>query len=286
MRVTVVIATYNRRDQLRRAIDSVLNQTKQPHEVIVVDDGSCDGTHQMLQADYADKVKVYHQPNKGVSAARNRGIEEADGEWTAFLDSDDWWLPGKLAEQINFHRKFPGFLISQTDEIWIRDNVRVNPKKYHSKKAGWIFDICLERCMITPSAVMVNKQIFEDVGMFDEQLPACEDYDLWLRITRKYQVGLVDKKLVVKTGGHHDQLSCKYWGMDRFRIQALEKLLDYPLEAEKERSVLDTLIKKSLILAQGSQKRNRPDGAYLYNSKAKKYLAMLECQNESCQKNY
>ncbi len=193
------------------------------------------------------------------------------------MDSDDWWLPRKLEEQINFHCKFPQFRISQTNEMWIRNNIQVNPKKYHLKKAGWIFDLCLERCMITPSAVMIHSQVFEDIGMFDENLPACEDYDLWLRVTNKYQVGLINEKLVVKTGGHSDQLSGKYWGMDRFRVQALEKILQSQLDERNERIALDMLVKKSLILVQGSLKRNKLEQARIYQSKAEKYQTQLEC---------
>ena len=285
MAVSVVIPTYNRCRELERALNSVLSQTIQPEEVIIVDDGSNDQTLNMLQQYEKQDIKIIHQANRGVSAARNRGVEEGGSEWIAFLDSDDWWLPDKLQKQINFHREYPQFLISQTNEIWIRHNVRVNPKKYHEKRAGWIFHICLERCMITPSAVMINRQIFEDVGFFDQNLPACEDYDLWLRVACKYPVGLIKEELVVKTGGHSDQLSGKYWGMDRFRVKALEKLLEHPLDPEKRRNALDTLIKKSGILAQGSLKRNKPDIACLYQEKVNRYQAQLEGISEVQQSN-
>jgi len=276
MKISVVIPTHNREKELRRAIDSVLNQAAKPEEIIVVDDGSEEEALDVLH-EYNEKgIKVFRQLNRGVSAARNKGIEVSKGDWISFLDSDDWWLPGKLEEQINFHVRFPELLISQTDEIWLRNGVRINPRKYHLKRGGWIFDLCLERCMITPSAVLINKRIFEEIGMFDECLPACEDYDLWLRIAHKYPVGLIDEKLVVKTGGHSDQLSGKYWGMDRFRIKSLEKLLENTLDAEKEMGVLDVLIRKASILAQGSQKRNELERAGLYQLKAEKYRLALE----------
>lgn len=281
MRVSVVIPTYNRARELKRAIDSVLAQTQLPAEVVIIDDGSDDGTLQMLESYKEGRIRIFEQSNRGVSAARNRGIVESKNDWVAFLDSDDWWLPRKLEEQIKFHKIFAHLLISQTDEAWIRHNVSVHPKKYHRKKAGWIFEVCLERCMISPSAVMINKQILEDVGMFDEDLPACEDYDLWLRVTHKYPVGLINEKLVVKTGGHSDQLSGKHWGMDRFRIQALEKLLQCPLDADKEKNVLDMLLKKSLIIAQGSLKRNELGRANIYQSKAGEYQTALRYLSES-----
>jgi len=285
MAVSVVIPTYNRCCELERALTSALSQTIQAEEVIIVDDGSDDRTLNMLQQYERQDIKILHQSNSGVSVARNRGVEESKSEWIAFLDSDDWWLPDKLQKQIRFHHEYPQFLISQTNEIWIRHNERVNRKKYHEKRAGWIFHICLERCMITPSAVMINRQIFEDVGLFDQNLPACEDYDLWLRVACKYPVGLIKEELVVKTGGHSDQLSGKYWGMDRFRVEALEKLLEHPLNAEKRRSALNMLIKKSGILAQGSLKRNKPDTARLYQEKVSGYQAQLEDMSEVQQSN-
>jgi glycosyltransferase involved in cell wall biosynthesis len=276
MKISVVIPTHNRREKLRRAIESVRAQTLSPQEVIVVDDGSTDGTLEMLQDRALSNLKVVGQTNRGVSAARNSGIRASKNEWVAFLDSDDWWLPGKLEQQAQFHKRFPEYLISQTDEIWIRNNLRINPKKYHRKRAGWIFNLCVERCMITPSAVMINDRVFQEVGVFDESLPACEDYDLWLRVTDKYPVGLLDAKLVVKTGGHADQLSGRYWGMDRFRVCALEKAVKNSTGIENRISALRMLVEKSSILAEGSAKRNKPDAAGFYQLKISEYSRELE----------
>jgi len=283
VKISVVIPTYNRKEELGRALDSILNQTIRPNEIIVVDGCSDDGTKLVLQEYAVREVRTFIQTGEGVSNARNEGIKESTNEWVAFLDSDDWWLPNKLEEQVRFHLNFPRCLISQTDEIWIRNNIRVNPKKYHIKKGGRIFDLCLERCMITPSAVLINKCIFDDVGLFDEGLPVCEDYDLWLRVAKKYEIGLIEEKLVVKTGGHPDQLSVKYWGMDRFRVKALEKMLEEPLDLEEKKGVLDTLIKKSWILAQGSTKRNETTRAQLYQEKTEEYQKMLRSLNEAGQ---
>lgn len=280
VKISVIIPTYNRKEELRRALDSVLNQTKKPDEIIVVDGGSNDGTKLILQEYAARGVRTFLQTGEGVSNARNEGIRESGNEWVAFLDSDDWWLANKLEEQVGFHVNFPQFLISQTDEIWIRNNIRVNPKKYHLKKGGRIFDLCLERCMITPSAVLINKRIFDEVGLFDEGLPVCEDYDLWLRVAKKYKVGFIEEKLTVKTGGHSDQLSVRYWGMDRFRVKALEKILEELLDLEEKKGVLDMLIKKSWILAQGSVKRNETTRAQLYQAKVDEYREMLRDLNE------
>ena len=139
------------------------------------------------------------------------------------------------------------------------------------KQGGDIFGISLERCMISPSAVMIHRALFEEMGGFDETLPVCEDYDLWLRITARHKVGLIKEKLVVKNGGHSDQLSRKYWGMDRFRIQALEKILETELTICRREEVLKTLTFKLKVLADGCQKRGKEKEAKEYFDKLKGY---------------
>lgn len=275
MKISVLVPTYNRAQKIARAVDSILNQTHRPFEVIVVDDGSTDKTP-LLLTKYNGAVKVIRQNNQGVAAARNRAIKEASGEWLALLDSDDWWMPEKMEKQIDFHLKNPDLLISQTNELWLRNGVKVNPKRYHEKLAGWIFEKCLERCLISPSAVLINRKVLREVGLFDESLPACEDYDLWLRITRLFRVGLLKEKLVVKTGGHQDQLSAKFWGLDRFRVQALEKILNFPLGKEQQKEVFRVLVAKLTILKNGSLKRGDTGRAQTYRKKIERYKAVLK----------
>ena len=174
---------------------------------MVVDDGGTDGTWEVLSA--WREIRVLRHPHRrGVSAARNTGINAARGQWLAFLDSDDLWLPDKLARQIAYLTSPAGVCcLCQTDETWVRRGVRVNKPLSHRKVAGRIFLPSLARCMISPSAVMLHRRLFQDHGGFDETLPAAEDYDLWLRLTWRYEVGLVDEPLVIKRGGHPDQLS-------------------------------------------------------------------------------
>ena len=222
--VSVIIPTYNRGWVLREAIDSVLAQEFKDFELIVVNDGSTDDTGQILEA-YGQDLMILRQTNRGVSAARNRGIAAADGRLVAFLDSDDLWLPRKLSSQVDFFNSNPAALINQTEEIWIRNGVRVNPKTRHHKFSGMIFEQSLGLCLVSPSAVMMKKSLFDAVGVFDEDLPACEDYDLWLRISWRYPVHLIETPLIIKRGGHADQLS-KAAGLDRFRIQALKKMIE------------------------------------------------------------
>jgi len=193
----------------------VLHQTYYPDEIVVIDDGSVDGTMDAF-AQFGDSIAILNQSNKGVSAARNSGILNSLGDWLTFLDSDDEWLPEKLEMQVKYHKENPQIKISQTNEIWIRNEKRVNPMKKHQKYRGWIFKKCLPLCIVSPSAVMIHRSVFDEVGLFDETLPVCEDYDLWLRIARRYEIGLLPENFVIKYGGHDDQLSQKYWGMDRY----------------------------------------------------------------------
>ena len=253
--VSVIIPTYDRREVLPRALDSVLAQTSTPWELLVVDDGSADGTSSMLAERYPG-VEVLEQPNRGVSAARNLGIAKARGEWIALLDSDDVWLPTKLERQLAALDAAPAHRLCHTEEIWIRNGRRVNQMKKHAKSGGHIYQKCLPLCCISPSSVLIHRSLFEDVGGFDESLPACEDYDLWLRVTARESVLFVDEPLIEKYGGHDDQLSRKHWGMDRFRIRALEKILsEGVLDANNEYETRLMLVRKLEILINGAKKR-------------------------------
>ncbi len=255
---SVVIPTYNRAHCVTRAVDSVLAQTFTNFECIVVDDGSTDETQQLLSP-YKNKIQYQYIAHSGVSVARNTGIALAKGEWLAFLDSDDLWLPGKLAEQYAFIQSHPEILIHQTDEVWVRKGNRVNPKKKHQKKEGYIFEDCLHLCLVSPSAVVVHRSVFERVGMFDERMPACEDYDLWLRVAWQYYIGFIPEKLIVKYGGHSDQLSASLWGMDRFRVYALCKLLAHfgsLIPQGYYQKAIEVALQKCAVLYQGAEKRN------------------------------
>jgi glycosyltransferase involved in cell wall biosynthesis len=269
--VSVIIPTYNRGWIVQEAIDSVLDQDFRDFELIVVDDGSDDNTREMLSA-YGKAITILRQPNRGVSAARNRGIAEAAGQLIAFLDSDDLWLPGKLASQVKFFEENADAVVNQTQEIWVRNGVRVNPKKRHHKFSGMIFERSLALCLVSPSAVMIKKGLFDDVGLFDEQLPACEDYDLWLRISCRYPVHLIDHPLIIKRGGHDDQLS-KAAGLDKYRIQSLIKIIDSDLlTAQQYRAAVFSLKEKCDVYAGGCRKRGREEEAEHFTSLAERYL--------------
>ncbi len=269
MKFSVIIPSYDRAATLERAIRSVLAQSLAPQEVIVVDDASNDGTSAILNQ-YASDIKIITNPeNSGVSFSRNAGIEVAGSEWIAFLDSDDEWHPEKLEKQMHFHEHHPELFISQCEEIWIRNGVRVNPMDKHAKQSGWIFEACLPLCIVSPSATIIHRGVFDHVGLFDVNLPACEDYDLWLRIAPHYEIGLLSEQLVTRYGGHADQLSRKYWGMDRFRITSMEKHLESKLKPSWKNALLKELEFKCGVVAQGARKRNNSEMATTYFEKQK-----------------
>ena len=267
--VSVILPTYNRGWILKEAIDSILAQEFKDFELIVVDDGSTDNTGEILDS-YEQDIIVLRQSHKGVSAARNRGIAEAAGRLVAFLDSDDLWLPRKLTSQVDFFSSNPAAVINQTEEIWVRNGVRVNPKTRHHKFSGMIFERSLALCLVSPSAVMIKKNLFSEVGVFDENLPACEDYDLWLRISCRYPVHLIEKPLIMKRGGHADQLS-KAPGLDKFRIQSLKKIIaSGQLEQDLYRAAVRTLQEKCAIYAAGCRKRGKDAEAQIYDELARR----------------
>jgi glycosyltransferase involved in cell wall biosynthesis len=260
-KISVIIPTYNRRELVREAIASVMAQSYSDFELIVVDDGSGDGTAEVVSE--FSRVRYVYQPNHGVSAARNHGVALSNGEWIAFLDSDDIWQPRKLEYQLAFFTTHSEAQICQTEEIWLRNGIRVNPHNKHRKTGGDIFARSLILCLVSPSAVMLSRALFERISGFDENLPACEDYDLWLRITATLPVYLIETPLVLRRGGHADQLSRRFWGMDRFRVQSLCKLLDANILSVEQRRLTEHMLrKKCTILAQGARKRGQNDERY------------------------
>ena len=270
--VSVIIPTYNRWPMVRQAIESVLAQSHRAWELIVVDDGSNDCTAEHL-AQYGASIRHASRSRSGVAAARNYGVGIAKGRYVAFLDSDDLWMDRKLEIQAAFMEQHSEIQICQTDEIWIRNGVRVNPRAKHAKPSGDIFRRSLDLCLVSPSAVMMTKELFNQVGGFDESFPVCEDYDLWLRIAVDHPVPLISMPLVVKQAGHSDQLSHSVWGMDRYRVQSLRKLLTQGLSGEKRDWTIEALKDKITVLCQGARKRGKEDEAIAYEAILSDFLS-------------
>jgi glycosyltransferase involved in cell wall biosynthesis len=263
--ISVIITTYNRLNFLKTAIKSVLSQSYKDYELIVVDDGSNDGTEEYIKKHHQNHIKFIYQNNSGISSARNTGLKYAKGTYIAFLDADDQWKKNKLQIQYNEIIKNPNIALNYTDEIWLRNDKFLNQKNIHRKYSGWIFSKCLPLCIISPSSALIKKNIFDDIGYFDETMEVCEDYDLWLRITLKYPVQFIEKKLIIKYGGHNDQLSKKYFGMDRFRIYSLLKLLKRTdINKNNKLLIVNEIRKKYKVIKTGCMKRNKNIKEFLF----------------------
>jgi glycosyltransferase involved in cell wall biosynthesis len=256
--VAVILPTYNRADWIRHAIDSVLDQTFRNYELWVVDDGSTDETADLL-LEYGQRIRpIRLDRNLGVSHARNVAIQASDSQWVAFLDSDDRWRPEKLERQMGLAAEKPEANLIHTEEIWIRRGVRVNPMGKHAKSGGDLFRRSLRRCLVSPSSALIRRDVFSEVGLFNESLPACEDYDLWLRILCRHSAHFVSEPLVVKYGGHDDQLSRAVPFLDRYRIRALLDLLTWGDLSERQRQwTFDELTWKCRVFGEGCLKHGR-----------------------------
>ena len=254
--ISVVIPTFNRLIYLERAIKSVLNQTISVNEIIIVDDGSDDGTSEFVHSNYPN-IKYIFQSNSGVSAARNTGIKAASSNWIAFLDSDDAWVTNKIQKQITELELNPEMNFCHSNEIWIRNGKEIKQKNTHKKFGGFIFNKCLDKCRISPSTVICRKSLLIKLNGFDEDLAICEDYDLWLRITSDNPVIYIEKPLIIKYGGHQDQLSRNSEGIESYHIKSLEKLLMQDFPSEHRIAMENMLINKLKIYANGAKKRGR-----------------------------
>ncbi len=273
--ISVIIPTFNRAAFLREAVTSVLEQDYfrrsgpgRSFELLVVDDGSSDNTREVVES-FAGPATLLGQPHRGVSAARNLGLRSARGEFIAFLDSDDLWKKEKIGVQMGYFKAFPDAKVCYTEEIWLRRGKLLNPHRKHQKPSGWIFDRVLPLCLLSLSSCLFRREVFMEVGFFDETLPACEDYDLGIRLAHEYPIHLIPRPLIIKRGGHPDQLSRRYWGMDRFRVHALEKALRLDLSPEEVRLVKEELVRKCRVLVQGFTRRGN-------RSEAERYRTLLQ----------
>ena len=259
---SVIIPTYNRCQLVQESIESVMKQTFSSYEIIVVDDGSNDESRSYVTSRYGSKVTYFYQERLGPSAARNRGVEAAKGQYIAFLDSDDLWLPVKLERQMRYFELNPDILYCHTEEIWMSHGRRIYPKQKHQKAGGMIYDRALKLCLVSPSAVAIKKDLFVSVGGFDESFPAAEDYDLWLRLLHRYPIGFIEEPLVVKRAGSWEQLSFKTQAIDRYRIRALCKILNSgEITPDQVFATWNELVMKVKIYAKGCRKRNRESEA-------------------------
>jgi len=259
--ISIILPTYNRAQFLPRALDSVFAQTYENWELILIDDGSTDETVEVLKQYDVSRITYIYQENGGVSSARNYGIGRCKGEVIALLDSDDEWMPTKLETQIGYMHEHE-YEISQTNEIWYRKGKRVNQPAKYTKPEGWFFEASVKMCLISPACTMFTRVAWDTIGPFDESMPSCEDYDMWLRACLAYPVGLVAEPMTIKHGGRSDQLSVCVPCADLYRIRALVKILQCGnLDTSQRAIVMDELEVKAAIYKQGCEKRGKLEDA-------------------------
>lgn len=262
---SVIIPTYNRAEFLKICLESVLSQTFEDFEVIIVDDGSQDNTENIMAKFNDTRIRYIRQDHYGVSLARNIGLNHSRGKFICFLDSDDRFRKEKLSVTYEYIKRYSQYKIFHSEEMWYRNGSYLPQKQYHQKPSGYVFSQAVKLCCISISTAAIEKTVFKDIGYFDPDLPACEDYDFWLKATCKYPVFLIEKHLTIKEGGHPDQQSKKYPAMDKFRIYALQKILKSgslnPADFETARK---ELVSKCSIYIKGAVKRKKTEEITYY----------------------
>jgi len=278
--ISVIIPTYNRSSLLIEALESVFAQTAGYSEIIVADDGSTDSTEAdvvKLNDRILTPVRYIYQSHTGMPGqVRNMGAGMAEGEYLAFLDSDDFWQSEKLMKQIDFFENQSDIKICHTRETWLRKGKEISQAKQRHKREGNVFSDALKKCIIGPSTVMMKRELFEDAGGFREDLEIAEDYEFWLRITDRNPVGYIDEPLVIKRAGEWEQLSEKYGHIELFRLRGLKDLVDSRAftEEHKEEAARELSL-KCRIYAAGCRKRGRKDEAVEFEKLADEYTRRL-----------
>jgi glycosyltransferase involved in cell wall biosynthesis len=250
--VSAIIPTWNRRELVQRAVRSVLAQTEPVDEIIVVDDGSTDGTGEALAAAFGDRITYVRQANAGVSAARNRGLALARGRLLALLDSDDEWLPEKTRLQREFLDAHPGFglVLCDVQRVGLDGTPQdVLRRRDQLPEDGRILRHVLREPALVPASAMVTREAYAAIGGFDEALATGEDLDWHLRIAARFPIGVVQQPLVRAVRGH-DGLSALARTWDDYR-RVMERSIEAARTTLDARSCDEALALASLRLARG-----------------------------------
>jgi glycosyltransferase involved in cell wall biosynthesis len=270
--VSVIIPTYNREKIITRAIDSVFAQTYRDFEIVVLDDGSQDNTRAVAQA-YGPKVHYFYQDNKGIAGARNAGMHQTAGDYIAFLDSDDYWLPGKLEQQMALFSQHPeyGMVGCQCGSVQIDGTYR---EKNRPGKSGWILYDLFNKNFIRTSSAVITRACLEKVGGFDETLREGEEYDYWLRIAAEFAIGFINEPLTVYVD-NTDGMSTDSLTGRLHRLKVLEKkYLKKKIPPQMyRRRIADTC---HYIGRHYIEKGNRPEGIAYLKKAQKLYPAYLK----------
>lgn len=273
-KVSVVIPAFNCEAYIDETIEGVLLQTLPPHEVIVVDDGSTDGTAEKLQK-YRHVIRYIHQSNKGPSAARNVAVSNASGDYIAFLDNDDVWLPDKLARQVDALQRHPEAALVFSDAAWVRDDGTTARYTFGRNAAGssqvsdglrgqiarlphndgtilvgdWYGDLLRDNFIIN-SSVLVRRSALSEVGAIDESLVLNSDYDLWLRVSSRFRLAYLNRAALtyrIREGSMSGGLALREYRYRHWDAMLFEKHLD--IGRPNFRSVIKRRISQCYSLA-------------------------------------
>jgi glycosyltransferase involved in cell wall biosynthesis len=299
-RVSVVLSTYNKREMVAEALDSVLAQTYKDCEVLLVDDGSTDATPAYLFARFGAQPKaqkivsamnptsmrpfkhgftsngttiVYHYiTNRGLSAARNWGIQLTRSRHIALLEAEDVWNSRHLETHMRFHKDHPGAMVTRVGERCGKAAEKSRAAKTTLGPSGWIFEQAVHSSPMCTSTALIRKTCFQECGAFDENLPACEDYDLWLRLAARYPIYGLEGATVTRRSPRRDS-SSRSWSWDRFRVYALEKAFQSGhLSSTQRFLVAEEIVRKCERLVDGFRRHKSAERSNFYERKRKRFV--------------
>jgi glycosyltransferase involved in cell wall biosynthesis len=254
VKISVIIPTYNRASLIARAVDSVLSQTLNDFEVIIIDDGSKDNTKEVLQQ-YEGKIKYIYQNNGGISKARNRGIQESVGKYIAFLDSDDYWAPKKLEVQTKVLDENPRVGIVYARMPIVNEHGDILGMKPNGVSGKNFQELLRVWGDLPTSSVMTRRECFDRVGVFDDDLPPMEDIDMWLRIAHSYDLYEVEGKVLAYYWRHDHQITQDqikvYSGLVKIHAKILKTFDDIPRELIVRKLVSNQYILSRLYYKNG-----------------------------------
>jgi len=267
-KLSVVIPSYNRAHYIETAIDSVFDQKVDNIEIILVDDGSTDNTRELVQNKYGDRIRYFYQENQGIPGARNTGIKEARGDYIAFLDSDDYWRPEKLKQQLAMIAEHPDYGLVATCCASIRLDGSFRERN-RTGKSGWVLNDLFRANFIRTSSVIIRRDCFDKVGFFDEKQKQSEEYDLWLRLAAECPVGFINESLTVyvdnPNGISVDSLIGRL-----YRLMALEK--DYLKNKVPAKIYNQRLAQNYCVIGRHYLRRGDRDNGLVYLKKAQRLV--------------
>ena len=269
--VSVIIHTYNNEKFIAETVASVLNQTYKDYEIIVVDDGSVDGTRDVLMP-YMQKIRYHYKENGGIASAKNAGIGLSQAEFVAFLDHDDLWVPDKLQLQMEHFNENPQIGLVYAKYTSFRDGkeLRTKPEKGYS---GWIFKELLAKSFIQTSTVVVKRECLDAAGPYDETFSLGDEYDMFLRIARKFQCGFVDKGLT-RYRVHDTNASNNDFLFDNENLGVYKKIYNNftDLDGVEKKILRKRIARYSMKVAEGLYSQGKLEESKEYQKEANNFL--------------